>query len=286
MTCYFVSDLHGSIARYQKLFAAIRKEKPQAVFCGGDLLPTGPKAQSWSSSHYRNFVHDFLAPACLELRSAVGNAYPRIFIILGNDDPKSQEPSLLDGVECGQWEYVHGRRVAFGDYHVMGYSCVPPTPFLLKDWERYDVSRFIDAGCVSPEEGRYSVEVSPGEKKYSTIQAELESLAIGFDLARTICLFHSPPYQSHLDRAALDGRMVDMAPLDVHVGSIAIRRFIEKHQPFLTLHGHVHEAARLTGFWRDQIGRTVMLTAAHDGPELALVKFDPENPAAAVRELL
>jgi len=41
-------------------------------------------------------------------------------------------------------------------------------------------------------------------------------------------VLHSPPYDTGLDRAALDGRSVDHAPLDVHVGSIAIRRFIER----------------------------------------------------------
>ena len=77
--------------------------------------------------------------------------------------------------------------------------------------------------------------------------------------------------------------MVDHVPLDVHVGSIAVRRFIEARQPRLTLHGHVHESARLTGSWRDRIGRTLMLGAAHDGPELALVRFDLERPGAALR---
>ena len=78
---------------------------------------------------------------------------------------------------------------------------------------------------------------------------------------------------------------MDHAPLDVHVGSIAIRRFIEARQPLATLHGHVHESARLTGAWQERIGRTVCLSAAHDGPELALVRFDLETPADASREL-
>lgn len=284
MICYFVSDLHGSIDRYRKLFAAIREERPQAVFYGGDLLPTSP--QSCLLDHHHGFVEEFLVPACLELRADCGNTYPRMFIILGNDDPRSVESSLLDGVDSGHWEYVHGRCVSFGDYRVMGYSCVPPTPFLLKDWERYDVSRFVDVGCVSPEDGHYSVSASVQEMRYSTIQAELEGFGSGLDYARTICLFHSPPYRTHLDRAALDGKMIDMVPLDVHVGSIAIRRFIENHQPLITLHGHVHESAHMTGFWRDQIGSTVMLTAAHDGPELALVKFDPSTPDKVERRLL
>jgi Icc-related predicted phosphoesterase len=80
--------------------------------------------------------------------------------------------------------------------------------------------------------------------------------------------------------------MVDHAPVDVHVGSIAIRRFIETRQPLVTLHGHIHESARLTGSWRQQIGRTWALSAAHDGAELALVRFDPREPANATRELI
>jgi Icc-related predicted phosphoesterase len=80
--------------------------------------------------------------------------------------------------------------------------------------------------------------------------------------------------------------MIDSVPLDLNVGSIAIRRFIEKRQPLLTLHGHIHESARLTGAWQSRIDQTHIFGAAHDGPELALVRFDPANLATARRELL
>jgi len=122
--------------------------------------------------------------------------------------------------------------------------------------------------------------------RHSTIQSELEELTRQDDLERVIFLFHAPPYQTHLDRAALDGRLVDGVPVDTHVGSMAIRRFIQARQPRITLHGHVHESARLTGSWREKIGRTHLFSAAHDGEELALVRFDPENPADATRELI
>ncbi|MCP4199159.1 MAG: hypothetical protein GY762_18600, partial [Proteobacteria bacterium] len=39
--CFFVSDLHGDVDRYRKLFDAIADEQPQGVFLGGDLLPSG-----------------------------------------------------------------------------------------------------------------------------------------------------------------------------------------------------------------------------------------------------
>jgi Icc-related predicted phosphoesterase len=167
----------------------------------------------------------------------------------------------------------------------MGYSYVPPTPFPLKDWERYDVSRYVDPGAVSPEEGMRSYPTSPQENRYSSIREDLDK-ADPANMDHMVCLFHSPPYKTKLDRAPLDGKQIDHVPLDVHVGSIAIRKFIENRQPLLTLHGHVHDSARLTGSWRDSLGRTHMFTAAHHGPELALVSFDLENLEGAKRELL
>jgi hypothetical protein len=44
----------------------------------------------------------------------------------------------------------------------------------------------------------------------------------------------------------------DHVPLDVHVGSVAVRRFIEDRRPLLTLHGHIPESALLTGSWRER----------------------------------
>ncbi|MCA9753903.1 MAG: hypothetical protein KC591_17020, partial [Gemmatimonadetes bacterium] len=124
------------------------------------------------------------------------------------------------------------------------------------------------------------------EIRWTTIAGDLDRLRAGLDPSTAILLFHSPPYRTRLDRADLDGLSVDHVPVDVHVGSIAIRRFVETWQPRLTLHGHVHESARLTGSWQDRIGETVLLSAAHDGPELALVRFDPDRPERATRDLL
>lgn len=284
--CFFVSDLHGNTARYDKLFAAIANEQPQAVFLGGDLLLSGTATLFSTSATYPDFVNDFLVANFARLREQLGDHCPRIFVIMGNDDARIKEAAIVDAAARGVWEYVHNRRVVLGQYSVYGYAYVPPTPFLLKDWERYDVSRFVDPGCVSPEEGSRSVAVSEHERKFTTIQKDLQLLTGNDDLSRAIFLFHSPPYQTHLDRAALDGKIVDHVKLDPHIGSIAVRRFIETRQPLITLHGHVHESARLTGFWRQQLGSTLCFSAAHDGPELALVRFSPENPAAATRELL
>lgn len=285
-TWFFASDLHGETGRYLKLFRVIGDERPAAVLLGGDLLPRGVAALRGHGRAQPDFVRDFLVARLDRLRAHLGPAYPRVLVILGNDDPRVEEQSFTEGAEHGVWEYIQQCRASVGEYDVYGYACVPPTPFLLKDWERYDVSRHVDPGCVSPEEGHRTVPVADHQIRYGTIQDDLVRLFGGRGLERAVCLFHAPPYNTSLDRAALDGLMVEHAPLDVHVGSVAIRRFIEERQPLVTLHGHIHESARLTGSWREQVGRTHCFSAAHHGPELALVRFDPADPARATRTLV
>jgi Icc-related predicted phosphoesterase len=266
--------------------AAISQEKPEAVFIGGDLLPlTWPTPESLDFLH-QDFVNGFLVKRLLTLRQELLDSFPRIFLIMGNDDGRFEEAAVLDAAARGLWEYVHNRRIDFKGFPVYGYAYVPPTPFRLKDWERYDVSRYIDPGAVSPEEGLRTVPASDQEKKFSTIKDDLERLTGQDDLREAIILFHAPPYRTKLDLSGLEGKMVDHVPLDRHLGSIALRRFIEKRQPLLTLHGHVHESAALSGSWKDRIGRTYCFSAAHHGPELALVRFDPDDLDSATRQLI
>lgn len=286
MQCFFVSDLHGHAVRYARLLDAIAAERPDAVFIGGDILP-GTFDRRWAvGGDGDDFISDFLVPRLSRLRDALGAAYPQVLVILGNDDPRFQEASVLHAAAQGVWTYCHDRKVVVGGYPVYGYAYVPPSPFQLKDWERYDVSRYVDPGCVSPEEGFRTVPVPSTEPRHATIQRDLDQLTGDDDLARAIVLFHSPPYDTALDRAQLDGRCVDHVPLDVHVGSIAIRRFIERRQPLVTLHGHIHESARLTGRWWDRLGDTHLFSAAHDGADLALIRFDPAVPESATRTLV
>jgi Icc-related predicted phosphoesterase len=281
---FFVSDLHGSLTRYHKLFQLILEEKPAVVLLGGDLLPAGyfyPQTQPG-----KDFICTVLQNGFAGLKEKLAASYPKVLLILGNDDPRSEEAELMEGEALGLWSYIHFRKVECADFVVYGYACVPPTPFMLKDWERYDISAFVDPGCISPEQGWTSVPIPAQQLKYATIQADLETLVDDSDLSKAVFLFHAPPYQTSLDRLAVDGKKIEHAPLDKHAGSIAIYRFIKKRQPLISLHGHIHESARLTAAWRQQIGRTWAFSAAHDGPELALIRFDPSKPEQATRGLV
>ena len=283
-TCLFATDLHGRSDRYDKLLASIVRQRPAAVFLGGDLLPRS--ALSANQFGHEDFFQDYLVPAFTRIRDVLGEHYPDIFLILGNDDPRRCEEDFVAAAANGLWHYVHEQRSLLGDFSIYGLAYVPPTPFLLKDWERYDVSRYVPPGCVSPEEGRRTVPTEESEIKWATIQKDLDSLVGEDELDRAVFLLHTPPCDTPLDRAALDGKTYEHVPLDVHVGSIAVKRFIEERQPLLTLHGHIHESARLSGEWKIRIGRTVSINGAHDGPELALVHFDLESPESATRDLL
>ncbi|MGD0177019.1 MAG: metallophosphoesterase [Candidatus Bathyarchaeia archaeon] len=72
--------------------------------------------------------------------------------------------------------------------------------------------------------------------------------------------FHCPPYNTQIDIAPeLDATLRPVvegggAVRMIHVGSAAVRTAIEKHQPLLSLHGHIHESR---GFVK--IGRTLCI---------------------------
>jgi len=277
----FVSDIHGAIPKYHRLFQVIRTEQPDAVFLGGDLLPLRPTQQRIMEEFIEHTILSEIKKIYHERDKKI-----RFFLIMGNDDPRIFEQIFITGEKAGCLQYVNQKTVRYKRTYVTGYSFVPPTPFQLKDWERYDVSRFIDVGAISPEQGRRTIPVSPDVMKYSTMAEDLEALSKQSPARQTIYLFHSPPYQSCLDTADLHEKKVDHAPLDIHVGSIAIQRFIKEQQPLLTLHGHVHESPRITGCWKEKVGKTYSFTAAHDGPELAVVRFETEHLQDATRELI
>lgn len=284
MLCFFVTDLHGRVDRWETLFARIAAERPRAVFLGGDLCPHA--FADTPAPDGAGFLDGWVAPRLRALKTTLGADYPRVFAILGNDDPGLLVEDLAAMEREGLLEHAHLRRLDLDGVPVYGCAWVPPTPFRLKDWERYDVGRGVDPGCLSPEEGVRTVPVPENVIRWSTIAEELARLAGDDDVSAAVFLFHGPPHDTALDRAALDGKTVDHAPLDVHVGSIAVRRFLEQRGPAVALCGHIHESARLTGSWRDRVGATQVFGAAHDGPELALVRFDPRRPEEATRELL
>ena len=289
LNCFFVSDLHGRLDRYEKLFQRLVQERPTALFIGGDILPSPfASRRGGYDLPYQDFIKDFLVKKLQDIKETMKDAYPHVFAILGNDDGKIEEEKMLEAENQGIWQYCHNRCIHWNDFTIYGYTCVPPTPFRLKDWEHYDVTGYVRPGCIAPDDGKsvFTVRVDEHELKTTTIEKDLKKLTGDDNLEKSIFLFHSPPHCCKLDRAALDGHRIDDIQVDVHVGSTAILRFITRRQPLITLHGHIHESTRLSGSWWETFNRTTAFNASHDGTELALIRFDPYHPQNATRELI
>jgi uncharacterized protein len=93
---------------------------------------------------------------------------------------------------------------------------------------------------------------------------------------RTIFSLHCPPHGSGLDDApelTEDMRLKHAGHAPVPCGSTAVRDAIERHQPALSLHGHIHEARGSA-----RIGKTLCINpgSSYEQGELlgALVELD------------
>lgn len=106
---------------------------------------------------------------------------------------------------------------------------------------------------------------SPRELEEDELYARVEALATQVDeMGRCVFNLHVPPYDSQLDSAPrLDENLRVVAtagqPNIIPVGSTAVRELIERFQPALALHGHVHESRGAT-----RIGRTLCVNPGSD----------------------
>ena len=98
---------------------------------------------------------------------------------------------------------------------------------------------------------------SPRECTEEQLLEKLEKTVSQLKSVETSCFcFHVPPYNSTIDMAPkLDATLRPVyeggRPAFIPVGSKSVRRVIEKYQPLLGLHGHIHESPGLV-----KIGKT------------------------------
>ncbi len=246
-TLVYATDLHGNREAYERLFSL----EADAVVLGGDLLPYPLKTGGDLLAVQRRFVDQYLAP-----RMATRPCY----WIPGNDDWEA----ALGPLEASGTA-LHGRAVPFLDgLHIAGYACVPITPFGMKDFDRVDVPgwepRQLPKRCLrSTPSGIEEVPLAEVAARPS-IEADLERLGERSDPATTIYVAHSPPFATSLDR--LQGGITP-------IGSRALRAFVERRGPPLTLHGHVHESPGV-----ERLGRTVSVNPGDSMVRLRAVRID------------
>jgi hypothetical protein len=127
----------------------------------------------------------------------------------------------------------------------------------------------ISTGWVNPSPWNTTRE-EDDEKLEARLEKYISQLK---DAESAIFNFHAPPYQTKLDEApmldddlnpVIEGGRIVMIP----VGSKAVRKVIEKYQPFLGLHGHIHEASGSI-----RIGRTYCVNPGSEYAEGILRAF-------------
>lgn len=245
-TFVYATDLHGNAESYRRLFGA----EADAVVLGGDLLPHTKGTLERRLENQREFCRDFLAELF---------ASRPCYWIAGNDDWAGALP-LLEGKGTS----IHGRAAPFLDgLSIAGYAFVPVTPFGMKDHDHYDSEDWTPSAI--PQRCLFSssagLESGPLQtvRLRGTIAADLERLAALSDPAKTVYVTHSPPWGTSLDRM-WDG---------TSIGSRAIRAFIDRRRPPLTLHGHIHESPGV-----DRIGPTVSVNPGDSLSRLRAVRVD------------
>ena len=162
----------------------------------------------------------------------LGGTGLKLYMAPGNDDVMEIDDIISDSsviVNCND------KVTMVGDHEMITFAWTNPTP-----WD------------------------TPREKPDSELEPMLEAL-IGQvkNVQNSIFNLHAPPYGFALDLAPeLTKDLIQAVDRKIHVGSKAVANVIKKYQPFLSLHGHIHESRGI-----QKVGRTSMINPGSEYSE-------------------
>ena len=271
MKILYTSDLHGKTDFYREIITYSKDEKIDTVILGGDLLPRRKHSLD-SLKHQENFIEREIHTFVSELKN---ESKISVYLILGNNDWAATLPLFRELAEANLLFLLHDQKYNLTeDLAITGYPYIPPTPFSPKDFEKRDYKedppKCTSIHPVVSTAGRIRLtdELNYFAKR-SSIQEDLIDLHRSINRERMIYVMHAPPHNTLLDQMD-DGS---------HLGSKAIRDFIDIHQPYITLHGHIHESPAVTGTCWQKIGKTLSINSGQIAKRLSAVIFDPNRPA-------
>jgi uncharacterized protein len=281
LTLFYASDIHGSDVLWRKFVNAGRFYEADVLVMGGDI--TG-KAVVPVVAHDGGFVARQLTgervhgedelPA-LERRIRDLGFYPyrttEEELEATHGDPQAVERLFRDAMRdsLAGWLALAEERLAGSGialYVMLGNDDLPELAEVIaashaavdpedRVLELGDGFTLLSSGWANPTPWD-----SPRELPEPELEARLERLAADVpDEARCVYNLHVPPAGTAIDQAPMldealkpvvRGGSVQMGP----AGSRAVRSLIERHQPPVALHGHIHEARGVV-----KLGRTVCI---------------------------
>jgi Icc-related predicted phosphoesterase len=247
----YVTDIHGWREGYEAALDFARRQACAAIVNGGDMLPKG----SGILKEQKHFITSYLRDHFHRCRE-YGIAHYGMF---GNDDLASrltywrevlvESPGAFDLTE--RWHELPD-----GSW-LRGVNWVPDHPFGRKDWSVLDTRdferplQFSDPIISGPTGFQRIPDIKAFFAGRPTMAEVLDSIVQDApDTSRAIVVTHAPPTGTGL--ATLGGILRGK-----DVGSRAVHDWIQRHQPLLTLHGHIHESPEVSGTHTARIGRTL-----------------------------
>ena len=285
MKVLYTSDLHGEISLYQELLSLAMSTSSEIIVMGGDLLPSFPPTRRYEDMvpNQKIFVDQFLSSFFQKLLDTT--SIQQIFLISGNWDLSYSylfRKRIENIIDLNQRSYL-----LKNGYELIGYPFIPPTPFRPKNYEKMD-----DREASWPPQKNPSYILSSHQtdeltsidpylylRGRETIEEDLDRLSKPLDPRRTIYIMHSPPF----------GTRLDLIQGGKSAGSRSIKKLVERNQPLLTLHGHIHESPELSGDYIDRIGETLSINPGQSAwsggevMELDAVTFEMENIEGTLR---
>jgi Icc-related predicted phosphoesterase len=251
---FFATDLHGSEMCWRKFLNAGRFYDAEILICGGDMTGKAIVPIVQENGHFtvtlgaeRQQVEEAQVPD-VEAQIRRKGYYPLQMTLerlheLDEDPVKRAETFqqvMLDGVD--RWMGMAAEKLRGTGIRI--FVCPGNDDEMeVDDVRMVEIGDFnmISTGWSNPTPWKTHREESE-EQLTERIEAMAKQVP---DVSKAIFNLHCPPFKSGLDEApAIDADMKLMHGGRAlrPVGSTAVRAAIERHQPLISLHGHIHES--------------------------------------------
>jgi Icc-related predicted phosphoesterase len=281
---FFTTDVHGSTVVFKKFINAGKFYEAQVLVLGGDMVgkmivPLVEQAGGRYHANYLGQVYDVASGSELEkLELSLENSglYPvrvtpdEVEAIRADRSLVEQRFGQLAAARVSQWLQIAEERLKG-----TGIRCyVQPgndDPYAIDAaFQPSDIIQNVDGRVVPLDDVHEMASIgaanqTPWHCPRDTPEAELAGrieAVVGQlkNVGQAVFNLHVPPHGTNLDIAPeLDETLTPKLSVTggfkmTSVGSTAVRAAIEKHQPLLGLHGHIHESRSA-----QKIGRTLCI---------------------------
>lgn len=283
---FFATDVHGSERSFRKWLNAATVYEAQALILGGDLtgkaiVPLVRTSTGWKGELYGRPVEARGDDDLQEIRDHIRTLGFYDVLVSEEEAEALKSPEhreqvfnrvIRESVET--WVELVEQRLAgkgVAVYMMLGNDDHSELAGLLRQspiitYAEDQVTslpggyEMVSCGFSTPTPWHLEREVSE-EELATMIDRQIDALV---NPAFAIFNLHNPPYGTHLDQAPkLDEQLrpvVSSAGPEVQsVGSHTVRQAIERVQPMLALHGHIHESPG-----SERIGRTLCINPGSD----------------------